>query len=270
MENRESTQNTLVDLLSDKINDYTSANKSLRQLARYSCVAYSYIRRLQQKEITEDKLNPVKVFQLLSYLDDKGSAITALSSNQDWLHKIKVWTGFNDTSIIQKTVTNSEVESVITSDDNNIIAFTLASNSAGVSVSFLKEVGGMMLIKAAEILTEKGILKFENNSFKTSLTNVENGEFFSFTREGYKRIIPALVRFYNVENSGQNRNYIYTATESLSKEFIHEFFQKVEELRQWYSINSRRPESSGSNPFFFSMFMDSFNKNLNADMEVMQ
>ena len=270
MVKRERTENTIIDLLSDKVTEYTTGEKSLRQLARYSCVAYSYIRRLQQKEISEEKLNPVKVYQLLSYLDNKESAVIALSSNPDWLRKIKVWTGFNDTSIIKNSVTNSDVESIIISDDNNIIAFKLASNTGGATISLIKEVGGQMLINACEGLVEKGILKFEDNVFKTSLVNVENGQFFSFSREAYKRIIPALVRFYNVEHAGQNRNYIYTATESVSKEFIHDFFQKVEELRQWYSVNSRKESSKGSNPFFFSMLMDTFSDNLHSDMEVMQ
>ena len=265
----EQHSSSLINDISDSINSSLDNGKSLRQIAHHTDVDYSYIRRLVQKKISYSQIDPVKLFLILKFVENIEVAYKIIDHNEDWVKKVKNWTGFNK-SIALNAIENRDIEKIILQDDLTIIAFILASNQGGTSPSQLIEVGGHLLIKASELLKSERIL-IENDGVITP-TNIKNkdGEFFTFTRTAYKRIIPALTKYYDVTHAGQKRNYIYGSTGGYSREFVHEFHSKVEELRSWYTINSRKDHSKGNNPLFFAMLMDTFTDQLSTEEEVLQ
>jgi hypothetical protein len=270
MNQLEVSTNSMSKDVANLINDYINCDgKSLRQIELYTHVSYNYVRRLSHCSINDESINPIKLCQVIKFIKGTDYAYDVVSKNSDWEKKVKSWIGVGK-KLAPKSVERFDLESMIISSEETIITFILASNEKGTSLSELQEAGGQLYVTAAQTLISNDILKETEGKLHSNVLNLLNGEFYTFSREALKKVVPAVSRFYRSEHAGQSRNYIFLGTEMYSKEFILEFYQKVEELRQWYTINSRKPESKGLNPFFFTMMMDTFYDSLVDSKGVLQ
>jgi hypothetical protein len=264
------TEKSVAQEVAHAIAEYTSKDgKSLRQIELYTHVSYSYIRRLSLNDIDEQSINPLKLFPVLKFVKDSDYAYKIINTRPIWAKKLRAWVGLEKEEA-SKIVERQDLEYFITSSEESITVFILASNHNGIDLKDLQDMGGKKLINACEKLINNDIIYIENGNAKSNVVNLLKGEFFRFSREALQKVIPVIIKNYNPEHSGNSRNYQYLGTETLSADFILECYQKVEELRSWYSKNAMKPENQGDNPFFLSMLMDTFTDKLISTSEVVQ
>lgn len=259
-----------IEMIASAIGEFSNKDgKSLRQIAHYSNVAYSYIYRLANREISEDSLDPVKAFQVLKFIKGVEYAYTFSSHNEKWFKKVKCWVALPP-SLIKKSVGLKEIETIVAETDESILAFILACNHSGTNPEELINIGGQLTLEAAKTLISKEILVQKDGSIFSKNLIENEMSFFGFSRETYKRVIPVLLRYYQVSRAGKNRNYIFAGTEKFTPEFIQELQAKVTEFREWYTIQSKLEKNLGDNPTFFTMAMDTFSEELTNKKELLQ
>lgn len=259
-----------VEMISAMINDFSNQDgKSLRQIAHYSNVAYTYIHRLANKEISEGSLNPIKVFQVLKFIQGIEYAYAFSSQNEKWFKKVKSWIALPP-ELVSRSISLKDIENIVTETDESILAFTLACNHSGTTEEELIQVGGSLVLYAAKHLISKEILIEKDGKILSKHLSENTLAFFSFSRETCKRLLAILSKYYRPSNAGKKRNYIFAGTEKFTPEFIQELQGKISELKEWYSIQSKLEKNLGDNPTFFTMAMDTFSDKLNNKKELLQ
>lgn len=87
-----------------------------------------------------------------------------------------------------------------------------------------------------------------------------NTSFIELPKEEIKNIITSLSKNYNINNSGQNKNYINFRVDKVN----HESLQEIQELHAEFDERIkeilRRPESKGDVPFYTINQMDIFSE----------
>ena len=256
MEKIPSSNFKVSEVIASNIATSIANGKSLRQIAYYTDVSYSYVRRLAEKEIPDDKIDPIKLFQILKFITNLDTAYEVIEMVPLWPEKIRKFTGLHK-NVAKNAVEQKDIENLLMADESRIIAFVLASNECGTTEEQLKTVGGQQLIRATHLLIDHNILYEKNGIIKTTALQSDDA-YFTFSRVSYKRIIPALIKHYNLDHSGQERNYIFSVTESVTNEFVSDCYKKIEELRSWISIEAKKKCNKGHNPFFVNVVMDTF------------
>ena len=248
----------MVSTIANIIQDYTAQEgRSLRQIEYYSGVSYGYVSRLANAQIPYEKIDPVKLFQIIKVAKNISSAYEMVGTNSDWIDKIKRVIGFGK-DLGENAVEDRSIEQTIISSDERILAFLLSCNHCGTSEKQLLKVGGPALVKAAQDLKEKGILVEKSGIIKDSSNRTQDGWFYTFSRESYKRINAALNSVYDPNRKPPIGSDVFTTTESCSKEFMDRLEEKMTEMRNWIDIEKVKPENKGNHPFFFTMTKDVF------------
>ena len=259
MENKKNNQ--ISQLISDAIKSYIEAdrsNRSIRQIGLRSEVSYGYIQRLSQNEISSEKLDPVKIYQILKVVKNLDFANEIIGENPDWERKVNMWRGL-DKFLSRKSHHAKDIEQTILEDEHNIVAFILACNHPSwTTFSQLLKVGGIPLQNAAKRLIEKGVLIEQNDTIKLK-KRIDEEWFISFSKKNLKTILPALIRHYDYERK-HPKNYISLATGSFSAEFLEEAQHKIDNLKQWFATERLKPENAGPYDSFLGMVLDVFTK----------
>lgn len=259
-----------IEMIATAIGEFSNKDgKSLRQIAHYSNVAYSYIYRLANREISEDSLDPIKVFQVLKFIKGIEHAYEFSLANPKWAKKVKSWVGLPE-ELVKRSIGLKEIEDIVAETDESILAFILACNHNGTTEKELAEIGGQLVLYAAKYLISKEILIEKDGKILSKHLSDNSLAFFGFSRETYKRVIPLLLKHYWPSHSGQDRNFIFAGTESLSEEFIKKTVQKISELRDWYSKESVLKENLGDNPAFFTITLDTFTDKFKNEKGLLQ
>lgn len=249
-----------IELIRELISDYIQKDgKSLRWLSDKSKVSRPYITQLYKGEIPVEKIKPVKLFKVIERIDiDK--AYEVASKNQDWLAEVVSWKGIN-LSLSKKLASPSDLEDFILQDDFTITAFILSTHNNGVTKDDLMEMGGRMLLNAADRLESKGVLIF--NGFSYVPTMYKDGKsIYSFSRTHLGKVISACISKYNPAHAGHQRNHRSLITASVSTGYLREICKKIDKLREEIDIGSKLPENKGNNPMFLASIMDTFKDEL--------
>ena len=244
-------------IIASAIQTYLSgdSSRSIRQIAHYSDVTKSYIHRLSREEIPYEKLEPLRVFHVLKFVRNLEFAYEVIENNAEWALKLKRWLGV-DKEFMRESVDDKNVEELILQNDYNMLAFVLACNHAGTSFEQLQKLGGEKLASAAEKLLNQEIFVMQGERIKEQVKNLKKGNFFTFTPESLKRLLPVLIRYCDTEN----RLYgsLSMATGSFNKDFYLKVKEKNQEFRRWYDEERRKEKNKGNIPGFMIIVSDTF------------
>ena len=248
-------KDAVIDTIAKNIRNCIEKGKSLRQIELYSGVSRSYIHRLSMALIAYDKIDPVKLFQVLKIVKNLQFAYEVLGTNEAWEQRVKKFTGFSRIDAIE----DREIEQAIISSEENIKVFLLACNHCGVKKDKLFRVGGITLIEAATDLIEKGILKEDDLGVITEASGrLKDNRFFSFSKIACKKINVVLTSMYNPNRKPPIPSDIYNSTEACSKEFADEVETKMDDFKKWLEKEKAKTKNKGKYPLFFTMTKDLF------------
>ena len=247
--------NRITAIIAEAIKSYTEKEyKSLNQLAISSGVALSYVHRLSLEKIESENLDPVKTFQVLKVVRNTSFAYEFAQMNPSWIQKINQWTGVHK-ELSEKLLENKDVEKIIISSDFNILAFILACNHCGTTITQLQKIGGGLLVQAAQELIDNGILKNVEGKIKDS-TVKESHLSFTFSPESQLKVTSALIHQFNVKH--RPKNSLVTLTGSFNDKFLANAQLRLREFRVWFEKERIKEENMGSKSSFLAMALDYF------------
>lgn len=270
MENNIETQGTskLTAQISKILDEYFEKyGTSARYLGESASVYRKYIKRLHNQEIPEDKICPKKLYKTLSKVAPD-SVHRIIGAREDWIDIVSRWKVM-DRKTFDRSVSNEELESIIMEDDFTTIAFIIASDARGVNEDYLVEVGGFLLVNAANKLVENKILKIENGFYVSAIFE-NSSNTFAWSNSKVGQVIKAVNNYFDSTHSGQNRNYRFLLTLTGNKKCVRNMYDRIDNFCKELSEECRRPENQGNIPIFFNTTMDTFTDKLDDGTEVLQ
>jgi hypothetical protein len=242
---------------------------SYRYLEKVSTINRKFISKLHNGEIEESRICPIKLYTVLSKINPS-QAIEIIFSKEEWGKKITNWKSLEKKQMLS-SVSNSEIEAIVLENDYTATVFMLSLMPDGVTAETLIEMGGNLLISSAARLVSEDILHFDGERYvANALIGDGENKIFTFSQERLGSFISAANMHYNLNHSGQNRNFRFLNIGKVNKKYLNELTGDMEVFAQNAVTKSRLPENRGEIPMFLDMTMDTFIDKIDSDNEVLQ